>query len=90
MSVLSRPNGNTTFGGDDPPFEEETAPDGSGSLRMMRVLITGHDGYIGTRITAMFVDAGHDVVGLDSYLYEGCTLGDEPFEVPAIARTSAT
>jgi nucleoside-diphosphate-sugar epimerase len=52
----------------------------------MRVLITGHDGYIGTRITPMFLDAGHDVVGLDSFLYEGCTLGSEPLEVPAIRK----
>ncbi|HEY2777660.1 MAG TPA: SDR family oxidoreductase [Gaiellaceae bacterium] len=52
----------------------------------MRVLITGHDGYIGTRITAMFVGAGHDVVGLDSFLYEGCSLGGEPLEVPAIRK----
>lgn len=86
MSVLSRPNGNPTFGGDDPPFEEETTLHGSDTVRMMRVLITGHDGYIGTRITAMFVDAGHDVVGLDSFLYEGCTLGSEPLEVPAIRK----
>jgi nucleoside-diphosphate-sugar epimerase len=52
----------------------------------MRVLISGHDGYIGTRITSMFVDAGHDVVGLDSFLYEGCTLGEEPPAVPAIRK----
>jgi nucleoside-diphosphate-sugar epimerase len=52
----------------------------------MRILITGHDGYIGTRITSMFLDAGHQVVGLDSFLYEGCTLGNEPVEVPAIRK----
>jgi nucleoside-diphosphate-sugar epimerase len=52
----------------------------------MRLLITGHDGYVGTRITQMFVDAGHDVVGLDSYLYEGCTLGEEPPQVPSIRK----
>jgi nucleoside-diphosphate-sugar epimerase len=52
----------------------------------MKVLVTGHDGYIGTRITPMFVAAGHQVVGLDSFLYEGCTLGDEPSQVPAIRK----
>src|SRR3954468_16886691 len=70
VSVLSASNGNTTFGGVDPPFVEETTLLGSHTVRTMRVLITGHDGYIGTRITPMFLDAGHDVVGLDSFLYE--------------------
>ena len=41
----------------------------------MRVLVTGHDGYIGTVMVPLLEGAGHDVVGLDSYLYEGCTLG---------------
>ena len=41
----------------------------------MRVLVTGHDGYIGTVLVPLLEGAGHDVVGLDSYLYEGCTLG---------------
>jgi nucleoside-diphosphate-sugar epimerase len=42
---------------------------------LMRVLVTGHDGYIGSVLVPLFRAAGHDVVGLDSYLYEGCTLG---------------
>ena len=41
----------------------------------MRVLVTGHLGYIGTVLTPMLVDAGHDVVGLDSNLYSRCTFG---------------
>ena len=32
----------------------------------MRVLVTGHLGYIGTVLTPMLVRAGHEVVGLDS------------------------
>ena len=39
----------------------------------MRVLITGHLGYIGTVLTPMLVRAGHEVVGLDSDLYLRCT-----------------
>lgn len=38
----------------------------------MRVLLTGHDGYIGTVMTPMLAKAGHEVVGLDSYLFEDC------------------
>lgn len=42
----------------------------------MRVLVTGHLGYIGTILTPMLLRAGHEVVGLDSDLYERCTYGD--------------
>jgi nucleoside-diphosphate-sugar epimerase len=38
----------------------------------MRVLVTGHDGYIGSVLVPLFQAAGHDVVGLDSFLYEDC------------------
>ena len=50
----------------------------------MRILVTGHLGYIGTVLTPMLIDAGHEVVGLDSDLYEKCTFGAPP-AVPAIA-----
>lgn len=35
----------------------------------MKVLVTGHDGYIGSVLTDIFQEAGHHVVGLDSGLY---------------------
>lgn len=38
----------------------------------MRVLVTGHLGYIGTVLTPMLVRTGHKVVGLDSDLYARC------------------
>jgi nucleoside-diphosphate-sugar epimerase len=38
----------------------------------MKVLLTGHDGYIGRVLTPMLLERGHDVTGLDSFLYEGC------------------
>jgi len=43
----------------------------------MRVLITGHDGYIGTVLMPLVRNAGHEVVGLDAYLFEGCSLGSD-------------
>jgi nucleoside-diphosphate-sugar epimerase len=49
----------------------------------MRVLMTGHKGYIGSVMAPMFRDAGHAVVGLDNYLFEGCTFGQCPPEIPA-------
>ncbi|NJK36406.1 MAG: SDR family oxidoreductase [Oscillatoriales cyanobacterium RM1_1_9] len=39
----------------------------------MRVLLTGHKGYIGTVLTPMLRAQGHEVVGLDSDLYEQST-----------------
>ncbi|HEY2767606.1 MAG TPA: SDR family oxidoreductase [Solirubrobacteraceae bacterium] len=41
----------------------------------MRVLVTGHHGYIGSVLVPMLADAGHGVVGLDSFLFEGCDFG---------------
>jgi len=48
----------------------------------MKVLMTGHKGYIGSVMAPLFRKAGHAVVGLDNYLYEGCTLGESPPEIP--------
>ena len=39
----------------------------------MRVLVTGHLGYIGTVLVPVLQDAGHEVVGLDSDLFGACT-----------------
>jgi nucleoside-diphosphate-sugar epimerase len=54
----------------------------------MRVLVTGHLGYIGTILTPMLVQAGHEVVGLDSDLYARCTFapGGEIRQVPTIFK----
>ena len=52
----------------------------------MRVLVTGHLGYIGTVMVPMFISEGYDVVGLDSDLYRACTFGDDPVEVPNICK----
>jgi nucleoside-diphosphate-sugar epimerase len=50
----------------------------------MRVLVTGHRGYIGTVMVPMLVQAGHTVVGLDSDLFEQCTFHPGIFDVPQL------
>mgnify|MGYP001249560391 FL=1 len=54
----------------------------------MRVLVTGHNGYVGTVLVPMLVKAGHDVVGLDTDLYQAATFGEEndTVAVPAIQK----
>lgn len=55
-------------------------------VRAMRVLVTGHDGYIGAVMTEAMIDAGHTVVGLDTGWFHCNTFGDETVVVPAIYR----
>lgn len=52
----------------------------------MRVLVTGHLGYIGTVLTPMLAEAGHDVVGLDSDIFSRCTWGDDLPECESIIK----
>jgi nucleoside-diphosphate-sugar epimerase len=54
----------------------------------MRVLVTGHLGYIGTVLTPMLVRSGHQVTGIDSDLYARCTysFGGEICQVPSIRK----
>src|SRR5712692_7786221 len=52
----------------------------------MRILLTGHKGYIGTVMAPLISDAGHEVVGLDSELFEQCTFGEVPREFPSTRK----
>ena len=51
-----------------------------------RVLITGHNGYIGSVLAPYLINAGHQIVGLDTRYFGDCTLIDEPVSVPAIEK----
>ncbi len=48
----------------------------------MKVLVSGHLGYIGTVMTPMLLEAGHQVVGLDVDFYEKCTFEGDIADVP--------
>src|SRR5580658_9372987 len=50
----------------------------------MKVLVTGHNGYIGSVMVPILRAAGHQVTGMDSFLFEGCTLGPDSAPVPAL------
>jgi nucleoside-diphosphate-sugar epimerase len=52
----------------------------------MRVLVTGHHGYIGSVLAPALREAGQEVVGLDTFYYRGCDFGDGSEFKPSLAR----
>ncbi len=52
----------------------------------MKVLVTGHKGFIGTVMVPILLKEGFDVTGLDTDLYRYCTYGDSPIEIPTIDK----
>ena len=44
----------------------------------VRILLTGHDGYIGTVLAPLLDAAGHEVVGLDAGWFSACAFGPQP------------
>ncbi|MEQ9369393.1 MAG: SDR family oxidoreductase [Coleofasciculus chthonoplastes F3-SA18-01] len=52
----------------------------------MRLLLTGHKGYIGTVMVPMLLAHGHEVIGLDSDLFERCTFGEGIVSIPEFQK----
>jgi nucleoside-diphosphate-sugar epimerase len=50
----------------------------------MKVLITGHLGFIGAVMVPFVQKAGHEVTGLDVGLYDGCDFGSPPTPIHEI------
>lgn len=51
----------------------------------MRVLLTGHQGYLGTIMVPILQSAGHEVTGLDAGFFADCILGTAPEDPPGIS-----
>ncbi len=52
----------------------------------MKILLTGHKGYIGSRLTPMLLEEGFEVRGLDSDLFRECTFTSELTAVPEVLK----
>lgn len=52
----------------------------------MKVLVTGHRGYIGTVLLPMLVEAGHEITGLDSGYFDDCLYTDQDINIPYIRK----
>jgi nucleoside-diphosphate-sugar epimerase len=52
----------------------------------MKILLTGHKGYIGAVAGPILLSAGHAVVGLDTDLFAGCDFGEPAPEIPEIRK----
>ena len=50
-----------------------------------KVLLTGHKGYIGTRLLPLLLERGHEVIGLDTDLFQDCTFAGDIVGVPEIS-----
>ena len=52
----------------------------------MKILLTGHKGYIGAVAAPILRSAGHEVVGLDTDLFARCDFGTDLQEIPELRK----
>lgn len=52
----------------------------------MKILLSGHKGYIGAVAAPMLSSAGHEVVGLDTDLFAGCEFGEGASRIPGVRK----
>ena len=52
----------------------------------MRIVVTGHHGYIGSVLVPMLQEAGHEVVGVDTFFFAGCDLAADPRPAAALHK----
>ncbi len=54
--------------------------------KIKRVLITGHNGYLGSVMAPEFMREGYDVVGLDTEYFGECSLVSDTIKIPSIRK----
>lgn len=54
----------------------------------MKILVTGTEGYIGSRLAPLLTAAGHEVAGLDTGFYRDGCLYLDPLGMPVLPRTT--
>jgi len=52
----------------------------------MKILVTGHQGYIGSLLVPILTSLGHEVKGIDSNLYETSLFGLAPAPIPSACK----
>ncbi|HXG22420.1 MAG TPA: SDR family oxidoreductase [Methylomirabilota bacterium] len=52
----------------------------------MKVLVTGHTGYIGAVLVPLLLEAKHEVIGLDTDFFAGCDFNDDLVKAPALRK----
>lgn len=52
----------------------------------MRILLTGHKGYIGAVAVPILHSAGHEIIGLDTDLFAGCDFGEVAPSIPEVCK----
>lgn len=50
----------------------------------MKVLLTGHNGYVGSVMGRLIENAGHTVIGLDSFFFERCAFGPSVRDIRSV------
>ncbi len=67
-------------------FDLDCDPEYNDSLNMKKLLVTGSEGYIGTRLVQSLIKEGFDVTGLDTGFFEEGHLYDQKGETYPIIR----
>ena len=52
----------------------------------MKIMVTGHAGYIGSVLTPMLIHAGHEVIGFDADFFAGCDFNHDVVAVPSVHK----